>query len=96
VLAYLDENKVNPLLGNETTTGVLFYINAFSNGAILYEEDIKAFLSQIKIKEHNSYFEPCGNSIIVQRILINLISSYQSLGNQELVNELLLLKEIVM
>jgi regulator of sirC expression with transglutaminase-like and TPR domain len=96
VLAYLDENKVNPLLGNDTSSGVLFYINVFSNGAIIYENDIKSFLNQLKIKEHSSYFEPCGNSLIIQRILINLISSYQSQGNQEIVNELLLLKEILL
>lgn len=95
VLAYLDENKVNTLLGNETTSGVLFYINAFSNGSILYEEDIKSFLIQLKIKEHNSYFEPCANTFIIQRMIINLISAYQALGKQEQVNELLTLKELI-
>jgi regulator of sirC expression with transglutaminase-like and TPR domain len=95
VLAYIDENKINSLLGNETTSGVLFYINAFSNGSILYEDDIRTFLNQLKIKEHNSYFEPCANTLIIHRMIINLISSYQALGNQEQVNELLILKEIV-
>jgi regulator of sirC expression with transglutaminase-like and TPR domain len=95
VLAYIDKNKVNNLIGNETNSGVLFYINAFSNGAILYEDDIRTFLSQLKIKEHNSYYEPCANTLIIQRMIINLISSYQSLGNKEQVNELLLLKELI-
>ena len=95
VLAYLDENKVNHLIGNESKSGVLFYINAFSNGSILYEDDIKTFLKQLKIGENHSYFEPCGNTTIIQRIIINLISTYQSLGNQELVNELLEFKEIL-
>ena len=95
VLAYIDENKVNNLIGNETNSGVLFYINAFSNGAILYEDDIRTFLSQLKIKEHNSYYEPCANTLIIQRMIINLIASYQSLGNKEQVNELLLLKELI-
>ena len=95
VLAYIDENKVNSMIGNETTSGVLFYINAFSNGSILYEDDIRTFLNQLKLKEHNSYFEPCANTLIIQRMIINLISSYQALGNQEQVNELLILKEIL-
>ncbi len=95
ILAYIDENKVNPLLGKDTKSGVLFYINAFSNGSILYEEDIKSFLNQLKIQEHLSHFEPCGNTLIIQRILINLISSYQSIGKIEQVNELIQLKQIL-
>lgn len=95
VLAYLDENKVNNLIGNETNSGVLFYINAFSNGSILYEEDIRNFLSQLKIKDHNSYYEPCANTLIIQRMIINLIAAYQSLGNKEQVDELLILKDLI-
>jgi regulator of sirC expression with transglutaminase-like and TPR domain len=95
ILAYLDENNVNTLIGNNTNSGVLFYINVFSNGVILYEDDVKTFLNQIKIKEQTSYFEPCGNSIIIQRIITNLISTYQSNGNIDYVNELTQLKNIL-
>ena len=95
ILAYMDENKVNQLLGNNTNSGVFFYINAFSEGSILYENDIRKFLADLKLPEEKGFFEPCSHTTIVQRILINLISSYQSLGKPDKVRELLELKEII-
>jgi regulator of sirC expression with transglutaminase-like and TPR domain len=95
ILAYMDEHQVNKLLGNTTNSGVFFYINAFSGGSILYENDIRKFLAELNLPEEKSYFEPCQHTTIIQRILINLISSYQSLGKAEKVNELLELKEII-
>lgn len=96
ILAYMDENKVNQLVGNNTNSGVFFYINAFSDGSILYENDIRKFLSDLKLPEEKGFFEPCSHTTIVQRILINLISSYQSLGKAEKVKELVELKEILL
>jgi regulator of sirC expression with transglutaminase-like and TPR domain len=95
ILAYMDENKINQLLGNNTNSGVFFYINAFSAGSILYENDIRKFLADLKLPEERGFFEPCSHTTIVQRIIINLISSYQSLGKQDKVRELLELKEII-
>lgn len=95
ILAYMDEHQVNQLLGNTTSSGVFFYINAFSDGSIIYENDIRKFLSDLKLPEEKGYFEPCAHSTIIQRLLINLISSYQSLGKTDKVNELLELKEIL-
>ncbi len=95
ILAYMDEHMVNQLLGNTTNSGVFFYINAFSDGSILYENDIRKFLADLKLPEEKGYFEPCQNTIIIQRIFINLISSYQAIGKVDKVNELLELKEII-
>ena len=96
ILAYMDENRVNQLIGNNTNSGVFFYINAFSDGSILYENDIRKFLSDLKLPEEKDFFEPCSHTTIIQRILINLISSYQSLGKLEKVKELVALKEIIL
>ena len=96
ILAYMDENRVNQLIGNNTNSGVFFYINAFSDGSILYENDIRKFLSDLKLPEEKGFFEPCSHTTIIQRILINLISSYQSLGKLEKVKELVALKEIIL
>lgn len=96
ILAYMDENRVNQLIGNNTNSGVFFYINAFSDGSILYENDIRKFLSDLKLPEEKDFFEPCSHTTIIQRILINLISSYQSLGKLEKVKELVALKEIML
>lgn len=95
ILAYMDEHQVNQLLGNTSNSGVFFYINAFSDGSIIYENDIRKFLSDLKLPEEKGYFEPCAHTTIIQRLLINLISSYQSLGKADKVNELLELKEIL-
>ena len=95
ILAYLDEHQINEFIGNNQQTGVLFYINAFSNGVILYEEDIKNFLKQLQLSENPSYFEPCRNTTIIARIITNLIASYQQIGNNQKVEELLELKKIV-
>ena len=95
ILAYMDENHVNQLIGNNTNSGVFFYINAFSEGSILYENDIRKFLTDLKLPDEKGYLEPCSHTTIVQRIIINLISSYQSLGKSEKVKELLELKDII-
>jgi regulator of sirC expression with transglutaminase-like and TPR domain len=96
ILAYMDENRVNQLLGNNTNSGVFFYINAFSEGSILYENDIRKFLADLKLPEEKNYFEPCSHTTIVQRIIVNLISSYQSTGKSEKVKELLEMKDIIL
>jgi len=92
----MDENRVNQLLGNNTNSGVFFYINAFSEGSILYENDIRKFLADLKLPEEKNYFEPCSHTTIVQRIIVNLISSYQSTGKSEKVKELLEMKDIIL
>ena len=95
ILAYIDDNQINEYIGSTTKTGVLFYINAFSNGAILYEEDIKNFLKQLQLETNPSYFEPCRNTTIIARIITNLIASYQQIGNAQKVEELVELKKII-
>lgn len=95
ILAYIDDNQINEYIGSTTKTGVLFYINAFSNGAILYEEDIKNFLKQLQLETSPSYFEPCRNTTIIARIITNLIASYQQIGNAQKVEELVELKKII-
>ncbi len=95
ILAYIDEHHVNKLIGKNTNSGVFFYINAFSEGSILYENDIRKFLNDLKLSEEKEYFEPCSHTTIIKRIIINLIGSYQSLGKADKVKELLELKEIL-
>jgi regulator of sirC expression with transglutaminase-like and TPR domain len=88
VLAYMDEHSVNHILGNKNLYGVLFYINTFSKGMIFQENDIHLFLKQIKTKATRSYFEPCPNTQIISRMLLNLIAAFQAVGNVDKVNEL--------
>lgn len=94
VLAYMDEHKVNMLAGNKNPYGVLFYINTFSKGSIFHERDIHQFLDQLKLSPSRSYFEPCPNTMIIQRMLTNLIAAFQQVGNADKVNELVELRAL--
>jgi hypothetical protein len=94
VLCYMDENQINLMLEDKSKYGVLFYINTYSKGNIFYETDIVQFLAQLKIMPERSHFEPCSNSVIIQRMLANLISSFQQVGNLQKVNELIELRSV--
>ena len=75
VLAWTDTTGVSPgLLGHE---GVLFYVNAFSQGDILGKNEIHEFLKKLNLPAQESFFEPCGNIDMVRRLLNNLLNSYQ-------------------
>lgn len=92
VLAYMDEHMTNAMAGNKNPYGVLFYINAFSKGSIFHERDIHQFLDQLKLPASRSYFEPCPNTMIIQRMITNLIAAFQQVGNVDKVNELVELR----
>ena len=95
VLAYIDEKGSGALINQENEFGVLFYINAFSNGVIFNTNEIKEFLQELKFENRREFFEPCSNSAIIKRMLTNLISSFQKVGNQEKVEELKILRNII-
>ncbi len=94
VLCYMDENKTQLMMDDKSKYGVLFYINTYSKGKIFYENDIVQFLAQLKIPAERSHFEPCSNTIIIQRMLSNLIASFQQVGNVEKVEELISLRSV--
>lgn len=94
VLAYLDEDNLNPFINTSNQHGVLFYINAFARGGIFDELEIKEFLKGLKKPELREYFEPCSNSSILARMLKNLINAFQQSGNAEKVNELMDLRNL--
>jgi regulator of sirC expression with transglutaminase-like and TPR domain len=95
VLAYLDEFGVKKYIQEENKHGVLFYINPFSKGTVFDENEIKSFLTGINQPHLKEYFEPCSNTAIIKRMLTNLISSFQEVGNSEKVNELIELRELL-
>jgi regulator of sirC expression with transglutaminase-like and TPR domain len=87
ILAYMNEGLTDPIPG-EKEMKVLFYINAFSKGSIFPRSEIDKFLKQLKIKPHPHYYEPCTNLEIIQRMIRNLIFSYNKLGHDDKVEEL--------
>lgn len=94
VLAYMDEYSVNPFLGKEDKYGILFYIDAFSQGRIIDTKDIRDFLYQINLTPTRACFEPCSNSQILQRMLTNLMFAYKQINNLKKVEELRTLKNL--
>lgn len=95
VLAYMDEDGTNAYFNSDNRSGVLFYINAFSQGGIFDEEEITAFVKKLNIPMSREYLEPCSNSMIIRRMLTNLISGFQQAGNAEKVQELTELRELL-
>jgi len=96
ILAYVESDLRSNDFKNLNRKDILFYINAFSNGSILNEKDIHSFLKQLKIEPNESFYIPCSNKTILLRIITNLISSYQQLGNIKKVEQLILLKKILL
>ena len=89
ILAYEDPSiAMHSTQRNYPAVNVLFYINAFSRGAIFNSEEIDSFLSQLKITRDPLYYKPCNNLHIVQRMLRNLSFSYKKLGDTEKSKEL--------
>jgi regulator of sirC expression with transglutaminase-like and TPR domain len=96
VLAYMDEKRSSFMINEQNEFGVLFYINAFSQGIIFDTNEIKDFLNGNKLTHNREFFEPCSNSTILKRMFSNLISSFQQIGNVEKVLELQELRGILM
>lgn len=65
-----------------------FYINVFNRGIIFSKTDIEHYIAQLNIQMKDSFYEPCTNVEIVQRVLRNLIMSYEKAGEPEKIKEL--------
>jgi regulator of sirC expression with transglutaminase-like and TPR domain len=89
ILAYVDESQEN-----DFQNGILFYVNAFNKGFIFGRRDVDSFLKQLNIQPDKQFYEPCSNDEIIQRVLRNLISSYDKQGAVQKVSELEELLEI--
>lgn len=88
ILVYKDESDILPVNTPEENPRLLFYINPFSKGAIFGHNEINAFLKSLKLKPEKSFFEPCSNADIIQRMIRNLIYSFTKLGHDDKVEEL--------
>lgn len=83
ILAFRDDydrkNDQPPVHSEE----ILFYINPYNKGAVHSRREIDYFLKEQKIRIKKSYFLPCTNLDIVERILNNLINAYERLRDEE-------------
>jgi regulator of sirC expression with transglutaminase-like and TPR domain len=81
ILAYKDVQAVN------SKDSILFYINPYNKGAILGKREIDYFLDQQKIEPNDAYYYPCSNFDIIERLIHNLINSYESTGQPDKVKQ---------
>lgn len=95
VLAYMDAKHSSFAINQQNEYGVLFYINAFSKGSIFDTNEIKEFLNGLNLAHQREFFEPCSNTSVIKRMLTNLISAFQQVGNAEKVSELKTLRDLV-
>ncbi len=71
-----------------TQGNVQFYINVFNRGIIFSKTDIEHYITQLKLKQNKTFYEPCSNQDIVQRVLRNMILSYEKSGDSDRSQEL--------
>jgi regulator of sirC expression with transglutaminase-like and TPR domain len=84
MLAYVESDPEH----QSSDTEVLFYINAFNNGAVYSHAHIRQYIESLGLKPNDEFMEPCDNLEILKRCCRNLIYSYELLQNKEKVEEL--------
>ncbi len=85
VLAYTDNEQKKSDWKN---ADVLFYINPFSKGTVFSKKDIDQFLKQIKLEHHDSYYKPCDNVKMLERLLRNLSNSFDKIAYPQKAKEI--------
>lgn len=93
ILAYRDDFMID--LRPDGDIKVLFYVNPFSRGAVFSKREVDDFLKQLDIEPKPEYYLPCSNVEIMQRVLNNLVYSYQKLGYSDKIEELKELKKLL-
>lgn len=85
IVAYMEDMEQSPL----------FYINAFNRGQIMHQNDIHSFLKQLNLPSSEEYTMPCTNKAIIKRVLRNLITAYENIGNPQKREEIDILLKII-
>lgn len=87
VLAYVEQEFV----GHEHISSddhVAFYLNPFNKGAVFTRNEISLYIRQLKLEHNDSFYAPCSNRTILQRMINGLIDTYKQSSNEEKVEEL--------
>jgi regulator of sirC expression with transglutaminase-like and TPR domain len=81
-------NMPNQFILTYKSDKIQFYIHAFNKGLIFPRSDISNYIAQLNLSPRDEFYEPCTHMVIIQRILRNLILSFEHLGEQVKVEEL--------
>ena len=93
VLGYVDEN-LSRVAGIESTD-LVFYVNPYNRGALLMNDDVEKFLSELDLPLKDEFMLPCTTKDMVLRNLNNLIYAYRTLKEKDKVEELKGLRDIL-
>jgi regulator of sirC expression with transglutaminase-like and TPR domain len=85
ILAYRDEFGLAQMY-KELQDDILFYINPYNKGTVHGRQEIEHFLKKQNITVQDAYFQTCSNMEVIERIINNLIKSYERQNNQEKAN----------
>lgn len=80
---YTDENDIQ------------FYINPMNKGAVFTRREINIFIKRLRLKPQRSFFYPCENTVIIRRLMEDMLFAYEKAGINEKVIELEWLLEAV-
>ena len=93
VLGYVDE-ELSRAAGIESTD-LVFYVNPYNRGALLMNDDVEKFLSELDLPLKDEFMLPCSNKEMVLRNLNNLIYAFRLMKEQKKVEELKELRRIL-
>ncbi len=91
LLAYIDQYNYGKLFRDN----ILFYIDPINKGTIYGREELELFIEKLKIPTKKSFFTPCDNIRIIQRLISGLMTSYDEVNHNEKLNQLRELFSIV-
>ncbi len=79
ILSYMDQYFYGKLFRDN----ILFYIDPLTNGTVLGRQEIDFYLNKLKIKPKDSYYLPCNNKTIIQRLITILMIAYEKEGKNK-------------
>ncbi len=91
ILAYLSE----PDIEQPGVDDVQFYINPMNKGSVFTRREIELFINQLKIPADISYFTPCSNIDIINRLIEELIIINDQQDKQTKIDDLEYLKKLI-
>jgi regulator of sirC expression with transglutaminase-like and TPR domain len=97
ILCYYDHGQVHRDLGVPIEDAEpLFYINPFTGGTVLHEEEVNEFITQQNLPMNAQFLQPCSNTEIISRMINNLIHVYIGLSKDDKVRELKTLQSLLL
>lgn len=80
LVAVVDPDLAKKVLGKDTKTSVIFYINPSNKGAITNRKEIDYHLKKQKKISPDKYTEPISDKVVVRRLLESLKENFHTAG----------------